>query len=443
MGNAHQALTPLIEDFISKLLFEREVDLYSGEVDHRMRDMDVMEHVRATFTPLILRGTVQKKKRKRISRGQSVSAWKPYQATSTPKRPAVPGQRTMFNLVPCENDFEQAFTDFCDFAGDVAAFAKNAGPQKLMIDYLRPDGHRAFYTPDFFVRCSAGSYYLVELKGKVDALVPVKACAAVQWCKAASKGKTKWRYLYVPYHLFQQSAAAEIEELARACEPSLKAILGEAETGQQELPLFEATARKEAEELLSRVMEQAGISEAPESVAGSMRQSVLLLDHAVRSGVPDYAHAFQPLLGPLDDYSLRILEKRLGPRIPKDDRSRRDYFSPYLGSLSSRDRSVLAKNQRYLEHNLVFGRSIMKLGTLLFCLRYAQGEVCDAPGMWKDVENVFAGKEMESLYEGLDSVNGFRNKHVAHVEERLTDAEEAWEAMEVWLRCLDRMAKLI
>ncbi|MBC7336761.1 MAG: restriction endonuclease subunit R, partial [Clostridia bacterium] len=172
ISNPHQMLAPLVERFIAEELFERPVDLYSGEVDHRMRDLDVIECIRATFTPLILAKTVRERKRKRISRGHRLSTWKPYQATSHDKRPALPAQRTMFNLVPCDNDFEREFTDFLETAQDVVAFAKNAGPQKLMIDYLKPDGQRAFYVPDFFVRAQNGDHYLVELKGRQDELVP-------------------------------------------------------------------------------------------------------------------------------------------------------------------------------------------------------------------------------------------------------------------------------
>jgi type III restriction enzyme len=50
-SNPHQTLAPLVERFIAEVLFERPIDLYSGEVDHRMRDLDVMEHIRATFSP--------------------------------------------------------------------------------------------------------------------------------------------------------------------------------------------------------------------------------------------------------------------------------------------------------------------------------------------------------------------------------------------------------
>ena len=442
LTNPHQTLTPLIEQFITKVLFDKEVDLYSGEVDHRMRDMDVMEHIRATFTPLILSKTVQKIERKRAIQGQLLSAWKPYQATSTEKRPAVRGQRTMFNLVPCENDFEQEFTDFCDYASDIAAFAKNAGPQKLMIDYMRPDGHRALYIPDFFVRQTDGNYILVELKGRVDPSVPIKARTAIEWCKTASKGKTKWCYLYVPYYLFQQSAPGTIEDLARACEPALAELLKEALTGQLELGIFEATAKKEADDLFTSVLQKAGIQEVPVEIADTMRQAVQLLDYAVRSKMPDFSHAFQPLLRPFDDYSIRILERYLKPKIPASTASRASYFNPYLDQLAYKEKTQLEKNQRFLEQNLVFGRPIQKLGTLLFCLDYARQGGWGIDGIWEDVASVFSGKEMAKLYIDLEKVNAFRNTRVAHVEARLDNAEEGWSAMVVWFRCLNEMAVL-
>jgi len=443
ISNPHKALTPIVEEFISKVLFEREVDLYSGEVDHRMRDADVTEHIRATFTSLILGRVILKRERKRISKGIRLSTWKPFQATSTSNRPAVPSKKTMFNLVPCDNEFERAFSDFCDYAGDIAAFAKNAGPQKLMIDYLRPDGHRALYVPDFLIRDTKGDNILCELKGKEDALVPIKARAAVEWCRAATKEKTKWHYLYVPYHLFQQSSAGTIEELARTCEPSLKVLIQEAETGQQELPLAEATAKKEADDLFMRTLQEAGIDQPPPSVLDAMRQSVLLLDHAVRTGMPEYGHAFQPLLQPLDEYALRILDNQISPYIPGDISKRDLYFNPYLEGLPHGQRIALEKNGRYLKDNLVFGRPIMKLGTLLFCMRFAKEGDKETLGIWKDVHKAFSAPEIVDLYLDLEIVNTFRNTRVAHVETKLNNAKEAWEAMKTWLRTLDKMVSLI
>jgi len=441
ISNAHQALAPLIERLIAEVLFERTVDLYSGEVDHRMRDLDVMEHIRATFTPLILQKTVRQEKRRRISRGQPISAWKPYQATSTDKRPALPANKTLFNLVPCDNDFEQSFTDFLETTQDVAAFAKNAGPQKLMIDYLKPDGQRALYVPDFFVRTASGDHYLVELKGRQDELVPLKASAAVEWCKTASSKRVRWHYLYVPYHTFQQGAATTIDELARACAPALKVLLHEWKTKQLALPLEEATARSQADALFEQVLQEAGIAQPPAEIADLMRQAVLLLDHAVRSRHPTYAAAFQPLLGPLDEYAMRLLEKAIKPVIPSRKEDSIAFFNPPLEHLPDRERTLLERNQRYLRDNLVFGRSIQRLGTLLFCLDYAQAGGWGVEGVWQVVQWQLAPLAAE-LYDLLKAVNEFRNTRVAHVEMPLTDEEEAWKAMRIWLACLDKMVTL-
>jgi type III restriction enzyme len=439
--NPNQTLLPLIERFIAEVLFEHPVDLYSGEVDHRMRDLDVAEHIRAVFTPLILEKTVRKGERKRISAGQRLSTWKPYQATSHANRPAVPAERTMFNLVPCENEFEQAFVDFLETAADVVAFAKNAGPQKLMIDYLKPDGVRAFYVPDFFVRTTDGDYYLVELKGRQDELVPLKASAAVEWCKAASLGRVRWRYLYVPYHLFQGASAASLDELARACEPSLKSLLDEQRTKQTRLPLEEATAQSEAERLFMQTLQEAGVAEPPAEYADWMRQAVLLLDYAARSHLPTLAHAFQPLLGPLDECAIRILETRLKPHLPTAPHAVSAFFEPDLSHLNPRERAPMERYQRYLRDNLVYGRAMQRLGTLLFCLRYAREGDGYSGGIWDTVRNEFSDTRYDALYALLQRVNEFRNTRVAHVETQLTDAQEAWQALHEWLRCLSLMTE--
>src|SRR5439155_19353244 len=89
-------------------------------------------------------------------------------ATHSERRPAHTATRTPFNMVPCNRQLEVAMTFFADQAGDVAAFAKNAGPQALRVDYLTKEGRRAIYTPDFIVRTLGRRYFLVETKGQED-----------------------------------------------------------------------------------------------------------------------------------------------------------------------------------------------------------------------------------------------------------------------------------
>ena len=191
----------------------------------------------------------------------------------------------------------------------------------------------------------------------------------------------------------------------------------------------------QADDLFARTLREAGIEQAPEAIQDVLRQSVLLLDHATRSRMPDYGHAFQPLLHPLDEYALHILEKGLRPGIPDNQREQYAYFSPCLDGQPQRQTVPLERHQRYLRDNLVFGRS-MQPGTLLFCLDYAQQGDWGAVGIWQDVEEVFSRQEVARLYPDLNRVNSFRNTRVAHVEAPLDDADEAWKAMGDWLRCL-------
>ena len=429
-------LLPLVHEFIAKHLFEREVDLFSGEVNHRMQDTDVKEHIIAVFTPLIMDKKTIIQDRKRSSTETKLSGWKPYQATSTDKRPAVTASRTLFNLVSCDSDFEKEFAFECDRLDDVEAFAKNAGPQKLTIDYLKPDKHRAMYVPDFFVKVTSGDVYLCELKGREDNLVALKAKAAIEWCKSASKGKVKWHYLYIPYHLFQQSTANSLEELARACEPSLQNLIKEGVSEQIYIDFDAVTETDLADPLFNKIMKISLVNHVPEDIHDSVRQALLILDHAEKTNMSDYAHAFQPLLYCLDDYAMRLLVSGLQNRIPTDIARRDAYFMPDLSSVFDRKRNVLEKFGRYLRDNLVFARPIMKLGTLLFCLEYAQKGGFGANGVWKDVEKAYSGSKMEELYNLLTDVNEFRNTRVAHVEVKLSDANEAWENMGKWVKCL-------
>lgn len=436
--NAHATLAPLVEKFMADYLFERPVDLYGGEVDHRMRDADVKQYLLGVFAGLVLGKTIHKRDRKRISKGMRLSSWKPYQATSTPDRPAIPGARTMFNLVPCANNFELAFADFCEHAPDVAAYAKNAGPQKLRIDYLKPDGHVAFYEPDYFVRDAAGVYYLVELKGKTDELVPLKATAAKEWCRAASK-EAKWHYLYVPYHVFQTSPSASLDELIRAALPVFSALEKEAKTLQPALPLDEETAKSRASDLLIDVVREAGFTKVPSAYEPQMRQAVETLHWSVESKQPTFGSAFQPLFKTFDDLAIAILERHLRPRIPASAYEINLYFSPAPYGLSGKQEDLLGRNQRYLRQNLVDGRSIQRIGTLLFCLAYAQEWTVPDEGVWKDVRAVFGVPEFSHLFDELKAVNELRNKRIAH-EGEITDADIARRELTRWIGCVCIMA---
>jgi len=442
LQNANAILSPLVKRFIEEVLFERPVDLYSGEVDHRMPDQDVLEHIRATFTPLIRQRTTTTTERTRTATSVRLSSWREFQATNSSSKPCVHAEKTLFNLVPCDRGLEREFADFCGIADDVAAFAKNAGPQKLMIDYLARNGRPAFYVPDFFVRSTEGKCYLVEMKGREDSSVSLKAQAGVQWCKTASSRNTPWEYVYAPMSIFEASNDFSVEALALACRPSLKSLLDLPERQQAALS-FEETPAEIQEQRTSAVLADVGAPSLPPMLQAPVTEALNLLAFQRGMNYSDFGAAFQPLLVPFEELCGRIVRQRLAPRVPQRSQDQRHYFAPYLDDFASRDRNPLLKNQRLLQRNLVHGDTCNRIGLFLFCVDYANNWHVNAPFVWVDVRDVFSTPEFAAVYPEIAAMYDFRNRHVAHTEEPLSDGNKAEQAMKGWVAGLLKLHALV
>ena len=60
LRGTHTVLAPLLETFLTELLFVEKLTLYDARLVGRLGDADVREHVRATFVPLIRQRTTTK-----------------------------------------------------------------------------------------------------------------------------------------------------------------------------------------------------------------------------------------------------------------------------------------------------------------------------------------------------------------------------------------------
>lgn len=120
----------------------------------------------------------------------------------------------MFNLVPCDNNFERDFAKFLDSAKDVHAFAKLALPVGFAIDYTDAAMNLRLYYPDFVAIAADGTHWLLETKGQEDIDVACKDRAARLWCEnATALTEATWRYLKVPQKDFEQLAPAKLADL--------------------------------------------------------------------------------------------------------------------------------------------------------------------------------------------------------------------------------------
>ncbi|MDD2765388.1 MAG: DEAD/DEAH box helicase family protein [Opitutaceae bacterium] len=432
LRGTHAVLAPLLETFFTEILFEEKLTLYDPRLVGRLGDADVREHVRATFVPLIRQRTILKEERRAEGSGRSVAAWKPFQVTHSAEHPAIPATHTAFNLVTCDRGLEVGMSQFLDRAPDVAAFAKNAGPQSVRIDYSTRQGQLAFYTPDFLVRLTDGSHLLVETKGRVDRDVPHKARAAVAWCKAASKGKAKWRYLYVPQDIFETFGEASAEVLARACEPALADLIEEAVEPQMVLPFGDARPNAER---ISEFLTEDEYATLPKAHQKRLVQAIETFSFLAKKPDQSLAPAFTALLGPLDDAALAVMLKVLEPVIPADKVARQAFFEPDLSQLTKKDAEMYRRQGSNLKRTLLDHAGISPIGLLRWCLQQPREKKPLLGGVFIAVFERFDFASDEN-YKLVCRISDFRNNCIAHQNKELTDAAIAKQSLSEWIRGL-------
>jgi type III restriction enzyme len=420
-------------------LFGSGQSIFAPALVARLSDSDVREHVRAVFVPLVRRKTVQKQIRTQEATPVSITSWRPFQVTGSERRPVQQSERTVFNLVPCNRTLETAFVELCSKASDVAAFAKNAGPQCLRIDYLADGLRLAFYTPDFFVRTRLGKCFLVETKGQVDKDVPHKARAADEWCKAASTNQVKWEYLFVPEGVFQRFQGNAIAELARMCAPSLNDLLNQ-EKFREELPLFAGIGLLEAKAPDAHGLVDATLLDPmPERLRKAAGEAISLFRFFEKKQGVNFAPVFTALLGVLDESARGLLLQKLTPRMPPNMQHQREWFEPYFGTVEHTTRRHYEEMARNLRKTLVYKSGVSPLGLLRNCLDYALNDSTRLTGVFEAIKTELRFKGARELLGSVISINDFRNTRVAHQEAPVGSPVAAKTALVNWVEGLNRL----
>ncbi|MBI4667473.1 MAG: DEAD/DEAH box helicase family protein [Nitrospinae bacterium] len=436
LRGTHSTLAPLVQTFFEEILFEVKATIFDQNLVHRLGDSDVQEHLRAVFIPLIRERIIKTEARDKKSEYYSLADWKPYQVTHSERRPAVKATGTLFNLVPCNRELEVAMAQFIDRAhigGDVAAFAKNAGPQCLRIDYLSDGFRLAFYTPDFFVRAKDGNYYLIETKGREDRDVPLKARAAVEWCKSASSKDAKWEYVYVPQGVFSGASCKTVSELARTCAPSLKELLDEKVVPQ--LPLFE---NKPEEQIptTNGIVDISIIENMPSRYKKAASEALELFAFLKNKEGVNLSPVFQPLLGSIDDAARGVIIKMLESEMPTSGPKQADWFDPFYGDMGRADENNFKNIARNLKKTLIYRNGLSPIGLLNNCMEYALNDSRKIGGAFESIKKKFKVSGSREVLDAVKAVNDFRNTYVAHSEKELLDSKLAGKELKTWIEGL-------
>ncbi len=204
------ALAPKVREFFERKAFGKTVDLDDHAAIKAM-STNVAHYVCVqTFKKVLSSKAISEQQPQLLGPDRFLSSTQPFPWS----RPVYEARKCIFNLVPCDNEFEKGFAKFLDSAEDVKSFSKLPEVFGFAIDYTDGGNLRSYY-PDFVAIDDEGAFWLLETKGQETEEVKHKDRAATLWCENASvlTGKT-WKYLKVPQKEFEKLQPGSLAELA-------------------------------------------------------------------------------------------------------------------------------------------------------------------------------------------------------------------------------------
>jgi type III restriction enzyme len=207
-------LVPKVTEFFERKAFGSGMDL---------NDPMVLRAMSRTATAYVVRNTFKNALSGKLIEQATPTLHMPSVALSScPPFPysrlTYAARKTVFNLLPCDNNFEEEFARFLDDAFDVAAFSKLPQQFGFRIEYTDAVANLRSYYPDFVARLETGEHWLIETKGAETTEVAHKDRAARLWCENASLlTGVEWRYVKVAqaeYKKLQPSDFSDVMVLA-------------------------------------------------------------------------------------------------------------------------------------------------------------------------------------------------------------------------------------
>ncbi len=204
------ALAPKVREFLAKKAFGQQVDLNEPAMLKAISS-NVAQYVTIkTFVEALRKLVLSELEPQLLHAGRGLSETPPFPWS----RPTLKASKCVFNLVPCDNEFEKEFAQFLEKADDVVRFAKLPEQFGFAIEYTDNAGNFRHYEPDFVVLTTDGAHHIVETKGLEDVNVANKDRAAKLWCENTSRLTGKpWAYLKVLQTAYTQLQPATFEDL--------------------------------------------------------------------------------------------------------------------------------------------------------------------------------------------------------------------------------------
>ena len=204
------ALAPKVREFLETKAFGEPVTL-SEPAMIKAISSNVAQYVTVkTFVEALRKMVIAELEPQLLNAGRLLSETPPFPWS----RATLAADRCIFNLVPCDNEFEKEFARFLQKAPDVQRFAKLPEQFGFAIEYTDSVSNLRYYEPDFVVLTSDGIHYIVETKGLEDTNVANKDRAAQLWCENTTRlAGSSWAYLKVLQTAYKQLQPNRFDDL--------------------------------------------------------------------------------------------------------------------------------------------------------------------------------------------------------------------------------------
>ena len=206
-----------VKEFIEKYLFNTEVDLSDLNILRNLSEVEYIKLVKDTFKDAINNLTIHDMGDTEIKNYIKVSEARPFVVND--KSYLIP-KKSVFNKIVGDSNFELTFADFLENCEDVISFSKNYQNKEasvLRIEYKSSEGLIANYYPDFFVKLSDKSVYIVETKGREEEDDKLKFERLQKWCIDVNNRQTKVEYrpLYIKQEEWEKYKLKRFDEIIK------------------------------------------------------------------------------------------------------------------------------------------------------------------------------------------------------------------------------------
>lgn len=218
LAGGYDVLYGKVKIFMREHLFAGEpVNLEDPVVLRNLSEPEVGKVLYDAFKVAINGLTIQETGTTRIEARIRLKETRPFR---TEHRPFLTAKKSLFTKTvgePNSDGFELSFAAFLETAKDVAAFAKNYLAVGFKLDYMRADGDLSNYTPDFIVRTTDGTVWIVETKGRQELDLPQKMARLKQWCEdatVAEESGQRYDFVFVDQAGFEKHQPGTFAALA-------------------------------------------------------------------------------------------------------------------------------------------------------------------------------------------------------------------------------------